>query len=844
MVEMEKRKFEKMVKELGSIKGRHTELVSVYVPKGYNIQKAIDQLRTEQSTAQNIKSKAVRKNVMAALEKILQHLKVYKKTPENGLAVFCGNVSDKEGVSDIQIFVITPIEDIKTKLYQCDQHFVIDPLMEMIEEKEVYGLVILDKSEANIGFLKGKKVESVKHMESIVPGKTKKGGWCVHEDTLLTTINGDILPVKDLGEKHFFAYDFKQNKAIKAKHNHYFKRSSSKAFKIVTKAPRIEITATPEHRFFTITENGIIDKHLSDLTVGDRLIAMKRVNVKGKPSKSINQNFAQFLGYLLGDCNIENNRVVLYDADLGLLKNYKKIAKSVFKLEGVIKHRENKGYYQLRLYSKKLVNELNKNFPEIVISYDKDISPKILKLDNKTLASFVKGLFDAEAYVQSGSRVGITMNRKTVIASLQQTLLRFGIMSSFREVKGKSFAKKQKYSLTIDDKASLENFSKFIGFSGKKKKQALAKAIKSRKPMSRVDQVPVDGRYVRSRVKSLRMTSADFPEAGTVYLLGNRFMSPKVFKKNIITKIESRVSSLKIPPKNLLKFRELVRIQYKEIADQLGLSASTIHSNMKNGWNTKPILKVIETERKKMIKTGNVVLKEFNKLINSDSVSVKIHSITKVPSRGLFYDMEVDKYQNFIANGLVLHNSANRFARIREGLLEDFMKTVGEAASKEFLAKKDLRGIIIGGPGPIKEMFYESEYLNYQIKKQVLGTVDTSYTGDYGMKEMVERSEELISQASAIKENKLLERFFTDLAKDTGLAVYGEEKTLNLLGKGAVDILLISESFYKNDEKKTEKIIEDAENMGTKVEMVSTESKRGNQLKELGGIGGILRYKA
>ena len=35
-----------------------------------------------------------------------------------------------------------------------------------------------------------------------------------------------------------------------------------------------------------------------------------------------------------------------------------------------------------------------------------------------------------------------------------------------------------------------------------------------------------------------------------------------------------------------------------------------------------------------------------------------------------------------------------------------------------------------------------------------------------------------------------------------------------------------------------------AEGMGTKVEMISVSTTKGEQLKELGGIGGILRYKA
>ena len=166
-----------LIEELGKIKGRHTELVTVYVPAGFNLNKVAEQIRSEQGTSQNIKSKAVRKNVMGALEKILQHLKLYKKTPDNGMAIFSGNVSDREGITDLEIWAVEPPEPLKTRLYRCDQKFILDPLKEMVREREIYGLIVLDKSDAAIGILKGKRIEKLKELDSMVPGKTKAGGW-------------------------------------------------------------------------------------------------------------------------------------------------------------------------------------------------------------------------------------------------------------------------------------------------------------------------------------------------------------------------------------------------------------------------------------------------------------------------------------------------------------------------------------------------------------------------------------------------------------------------------------------------------------------------------------------
>lgn len=178
--EEQKFKLKKLIKQLAGIRGRHTELVSVYIPAGYSIVDVTSQLKAEQSTAANIKSKTTRKNVLSALEKIIQHLKVFKRTPENGLVVFCGNVSAVEGREDIRMWSFEPPVRMKTKVYWCDQVFVLEPLKEFVREKELYGLIVLDAREGNVGLLRGKAVESLKHMESTVMSKTVKGGMSQH----------------------------------------------------------------------------------------------------------------------------------------------------------------------------------------------------------------------------------------------------------------------------------------------------------------------------------------------------------------------------------------------------------------------------------------------------------------------------------------------------------------------------------------------------------------------------------------------------------------------------------------------------------------------------------------
>jgi len=176
ITDKQKQELEELVNLLGSIKGRHTELVTVYVPAGFNLSSITRQLEYEKSMATNIKSKQTRTAVTDSLERIIRELKNYKQTPINGLAIFCGNVSEKEGVQDIQLWFYQPPKPLNNRLYHCDQTFIVEPLKEILEVKEVYGLVVMDRREATIGVLEGKNIAVLRKLTSGVPGKIKAGG--------------------------------------------------------------------------------------------------------------------------------------------------------------------------------------------------------------------------------------------------------------------------------------------------------------------------------------------------------------------------------------------------------------------------------------------------------------------------------------------------------------------------------------------------------------------------------------------------------------------------------------------------------------------------------------------
>lgn len=227
--------------------------------------------------------------------------------------------------------------------------------------------------------------------------------------------------------------------------------------------------------------------------------------------------------------------------------------------------------------------------------------------------------------------------------------------------------------------------------------------------------------------------------------------------------------------------------------------------------------------------------------------------------------------------------SQRRFDRLIDLAAHEFKKRIGEHMNEAFLSLQDLKGVIVGGPGHTKEEFVEGDYLHHEIKQKIITTVDTSYTGEFGIREVMDKSMDILTEIDVMREKKLVQRFLHELVDENGLASYGEAEVRHNLAIGAVEILLLSEDLKKKRlvyhcpscKAKTEKtfrkeveeteiscpncgekmkpeegrdlideFVEMAEEVGSEVEIISTETEEGMQLsKAFGGIAAILRYR-
>jgi peptide chain release factor subunit 1 len=176
MTHRQKYYLKRKIEELRECKGKHTELISLYIPPTKQIFDVTSYLKNELSESQNIKSKTTRKNVLSAIESIMSRLKVYKHSPKNGIVFFVGHKSVGSDQTEMVAFVIEPPMPFKTFLYRCDSLFYVGPLEDMLTERDIYGLLLIDRRECTVGILRGNRIDMLKYMTSQVPGKHGKGG--------------------------------------------------------------------------------------------------------------------------------------------------------------------------------------------------------------------------------------------------------------------------------------------------------------------------------------------------------------------------------------------------------------------------------------------------------------------------------------------------------------------------------------------------------------------------------------------------------------------------------------------------------------------------------------------
>ena len=233
-------------------------------------------------------------------------------------------------------------------------------------------------------------------------------------------------------------------------------------------------------------------------------------------------------------------------------------------------------------------------------------------------------------------------------------------------------------------------------------------------------------------------------------------------------------------------------------------------------------------------------------------------------------------------------SSQRRYERERDMSITYFFHRIAEHAAKAFLENHKVSVLIVGGPGTTKEDFLKGDFLHYELKNMLLGSVDTQSAGKEAVREVLGKSSEALKNMCAPEQKRTVQRLLASIGKQDGLATYGLDLVLNALKNGEVEVALVTDSTdmieivamckrcelskakivnkekkvqtvqemisspcercnaveYEVEEKDIVDVLEDlASQTDARVEVISGESEEKAKLTALGGFAALLRYK-
>lgn len=169
-------KLKQTIKFLDQAKGNGTSMVTLIIPSGSAIAFSSKLLVQELSTASNIKSRVNKLSVLSAITSAQQKLKLYNRTPPNGLAIFCGEASLENETNKKISIAYEPFKPITQALYLCDSKFHTDCLKVLLNEDKTYGYIIIDGDGCLFGTITGLERRVLLESTVDLPKKHNKGG--------------------------------------------------------------------------------------------------------------------------------------------------------------------------------------------------------------------------------------------------------------------------------------------------------------------------------------------------------------------------------------------------------------------------------------------------------------------------------------------------------------------------------------------------------------------------------------------------------------------------------------------------------------------------------------------
>jgi protein pelota len=209
---------------------------------------------------------------------------------------------------------------------------------------------------------------------------------------------------------------------------------------------------------------------------------------------------------------------------------------------------------------------------------------------------------------------------------------------------------------------------------------------------------------------------------------------------------------------------------------------------------------------------------------------------------GQAYVHSVEQYGTEERASITAPTGKGEYARPRSELFAELT---------EILKRQDAEAIILAGPGFTKQDALDYITDNSQNLAERITTVDTSGVGDRGVHEVLKRGAvEDVQKETRIAEESAYIDELTERIADGAKAAYGPQQVAKAADFGAIERLLVVDSDLREARAgegdwdiDVDHVIETTEQKGGDVTVFSSEFDPGQQLKNLGGIAALLRYR-
>ena len=122
-----------------------------------------------------------------------------------------------------------------------------------------------------------------------------------------------------------------------------------------------------------------------------------------------------------------------------------------------------------------------------------------------------------------------------------------------------------------------------------------------------------------------------------------------------------------------------------------------------------------------------------------------------------------------------------------------YYNRVAETTRELFIDTYKIKGLIVSGPGPTKEEFVNGSYLEYRLQNMIISTIDSSYSGEEGIREAFVKSGDILSGFRMVEEKKIVDDLIREINARSGLGVYGLSEIVSHLKNRAVKTVIITD---------------------------------------------------